>query len=200
MTKRVLVRALLIVGLLAAFGVGQVLAGGPVCPPPACPPPCAPSMLCPPPISVCGMGPACCPPPVCAPRPVCGPPPCAPPPCAPHRCKENPFAQLCRGAVDLVVGAVTLPFKLVDCIIDHGCGPRCGPAPCGPMAMCPPPCPPPVCGPPVCGAPGYGMRRPMRFGNRHHRARRFLRPFAKKASQAEALIADSSDSVFGQYW
>ena len=33
MTKRVLVRALLIVGLLAAFGVGQVLAGGPVCPP-----------------------------------------------------------------------------------------------------------------------------------------------------------------------
>lgn len=199
MTKRVLFRTLLIVGLLAAFGVGQALAGGPVCPRPVCPPPCGPSMLCPPPISVCGSGPACCPPPVCGPRPVCGPPPCAA-----RRCNENPFAQLCRGAVDLVVGAVTLPFKLVDCIIDHGCGPKCGPAPCGPMAMCPPPCPPPVCGPPVCGAPGcgygMGMGRPMGFGYGHHRARRFLRPFAKKASVAVSLIADSSDSVFGEYW
>ncbi len=133
MTKRVLVRALLIAGLLAGVAGGQALAGGPVCPPPACAPPmCAPSMLCPPPISVCGPGP------VCGPRPMCGPPPCMPP-----RCKENPLAKIVKGACDVVVGVISLPFKAVDCLLEMGCRPKCGPPPCGPMAMCPPPCPPP---------------------------------------------------------
>ncbi len=135
MTKRVLVRALLIVGLLVAVSGGQALAGGPVCPPPACPPPvCAPPMMCPPPMSVCGPAPVCGPPPVCGPRPMCGPPPCPPP-----KCKENPLAQIVRGACDVVVGVVALPFRAVDCLVDLARRPKCGPPPCGPMAMCPPP-------------------------------------------------------------
>jgi hypothetical protein len=201
MTKRVLVRALLIVGLLVAVSGGQALAGGPVCPPPACPPPvCAPPMMCPPPMAVCGPAPACGPPPVCGPRPVCGPPPCQPP-----QCKENPLAQILRGACDVVVGVVALPFRAVDCLVDLARRPKCGPPPCGPMAMCPPPmCPPPMCGPPVCGPPGvgYGMGvgRPMGFGYGGPRTKKKFAPFAKKDSVAVKLIAGSSGGVFGTYW
>ena len=123
MTKRVPVRALLIVGLLVAVCGGQALAGGPVCPPPACPPPvCAPPMMCPPPMSVCGPAPVCGPPPVCGPRPMCGPPPCQPP-----TCKPNPLAQIARGACDVVVGVVALPFRAVDCLVDLCRRPKCGP-------------------------------------------------------------------------
>jgi len=130
---------------------------------------------------------------------------CGPPPCPPPQCKENPLAQILRGACDVVVGVVALPFRAVDCLVDLARRPKCGPPPCGPMAMCPPPMsPPPMCGPPVCGPPGvgYGMGvgRPMGFGYGGPRTKKKFAPFAKKDSMAVKLIAGSAEGVFGTYW
>ncbi len=167
--------------LILAMTAAQVFAGGPVCPPRGCPPPvCAPPMMCAPPA---------CPPPVCAP-PVCGPAPCPP-----RACKENPVAAVVKGAVRLVTGAICLPFKMVDCLVEELCAPSdCGPrpGPCG-VAACPPPvCPPPMCGPAPC-PPG-----PMP-GFRPGPARKF-RPFAEETSAKIRLMAGPPEGSFGNFW
>jgi hypothetical protein len=208
--------AVVIICLLLALPAPYASAGGPVCRvtqcmPPMCAPPmmfcgptvCAPPMPCPPPLCAAPMPcppPVCaapmpCPPPVCkVPRP-CPPPVCGPPPCGPKPCKENPLARMFRGACDLVVGAVSLPFAAVDCIVES-CGPSGGP--CNVSA-----CPPPACMPPMCGpgyGPAYGMgpgRRPMGIG-RH--APRKMVPFAKGKSERAQLFAGPPLGIFGNYW
>jgi hypothetical protein len=193
MDMKVVCRFLMVSALLLVGAVNLAVAGGPcappMCPPPmACPPPCPPPALCPPP---------------CA--PPCPPPTCGPPPCAP-RCGVNPIAAILGCAARIVVGAVTLPFRLVECLAD---GPDCGPV-CRPRMACaidiaPPPiyCLPPMpvyCCPPPCGPPafGYGMPvgRPVGFGRG---APRRHAPFAKKSAPA-AIMAGPVDGVFGAYW
>jgi hypothetical protein len=174
--------------LMLTLTVAQVSAGGPVCPPRGCPPPmCAPPMMCAPPV---------CPPPACAP-PSCGPRPCPPP-----GCKENPLAAVVKGAVRLVAGAVALPFKMVDCLLEEMCAPRCcppGPGPCRVASACPPPCPPPACGPSPCfPGPVPGMM-PAPRGFRPGPARKFV-PFAEKTSAKIRLMAGPPDGLFGNYW
>jgi hypothetical protein len=173
------------------------MCGPAVCPPPMCPPPpCAPAPC----------APAPCAPVPCAPR-MCAPVPCPPPACAP-RCGPNPLAMILGGAVKLVAGAITLPFKIVDRLFGGPCSPRpvcrpryaCGPPPtyCAPPMMCPPP----MCGPPVGYYPpafGFGMRpgRPVGFGR--GAPRRFA-PIAREKASPVSLMAESVQSVFGAYW
>jgi hypothetical protein len=188
MSKRIVV-AFAAVVLFAAMGVYPVSAGGPVCPPMGC-------------------GPAVCPPPLCPP-PACPPPLCCPPPrCAPPMCKENPLAMIVKGACQLVVGVVALPFKAVDCLIDGLCRPKCGPmrVACGPPRMA---CAPPICVPPVVFGPGYGpppgfgygmgRGRPMGFGQ--GAPRRFAPMAGKEKALPLTMIAVPNDGgVFGAYW
>ncbi|MBI5249445.1 MAG: hypothetical protein HY912_08115 [Desulfomonile tiedjei] len=191
MVTRVIAR-LLMVGALLALTCVAASAGGPVCPPPTCGPVMAP----PPPM----CGPAPCPPlAACAPpRPACGPPPCPPP-----KCKENPLAKIVQGAGMLVTGVVSLPFKLVDCLIEGIRGPsNCRPAQ---MACAPAPCAPPpqaMCGPAYCGpgmGQGMGMPRPMGMGYGRPKAKRFI-PFAAEKSVPAKLLAGPPEGFFGAYW
>lgn len=211
MQRATLLRVLIVVLLLAMAGIVPATAGGPPCPPPVCgpvmyapPPMCAPPAC--PPMKVKPM--AACPPPACPP-PVCAPAPCGPPPCKP-KCGPGPLEGLCRGALNLVTGAIALPFKAVDCLID-----KCRrPSLCGaPPPPCPMPPPAPYCGPApamaYCGPAGcpppygYGMApppaRPFGFG-RGHGPR--LVPFSAKKSKKTKMIAGgpASDNLFGTYW
>lgn len=210
MVSRLVVR-LLMVGCIVALMCVSVSAGGP-CRPPACgpicvpppmcgPAPCgpipAPVMACPPPQPMCGP-PPCGPVVKCAaPQPVCGPPPCPPPAC---KDKENPLAKIAKGACMVVTGVVSLPFKLVDCLVEgikDGCpAPRtaCAPAGCMPPA--------PMCGPGFCPpgvGPGMGMPRPMGMGYGARKSKRFV-PFAKKNSVSDGLVAGMPEALLGSYW
>jgi hypothetical protein len=194
MVTRILVRLLVASALLALTCV-SVSAGGPVCRPPAC-------------------GPVCAPPPMCGPMPICGPAPCPPlaaclppkpvcgPPCPPPECKENPLAKIFKGTTMLVSGVISLPFKLVDCLIEGISGPSkcqpprmaCAPAPCAP--------PPPMCGPAPC-APGMGygmgMPRPMGMGYGRPKSKPFV-PFAAEKSVPDKLLAGPPEGFFGAFW
>lgn len=199
----VLLRALIPAALLIALTATLVSAGGPVCPPPMCgPQPCPPPMC----------GPQPCPPPMCG--PAMYPPPACPPPCPPRRCEDNPLAMILKGTVRLVAGAVALPFKMVDCVVNEICRPkRCYPArpACPPPAMCPPApmCAPPGCMPPACGPmpayygppPGMGYGAPMPAPVGFGRGASYRsKPMAKKKSLPSQLLAAPSESVFGAYW
>jgi hypothetical protein len=197
MKNRIYIGAALIACMLLIASAAQVSAGGPVCRTPQCMPP----MACPPPVCAAPMP---CPPPMCAPPcppPRCGPPACGPRPCG--QCKENPLAMILEGACKIVVGAVSLPFKLVDCLLEDGCRPPC-PPPGGPCMIAAAPCPPPVCAPPMCGpgygpGMGYGMGpgRPVGFGRG---APKKFSPFAQKTSAACYLLAGPPEGIFGSYW
>jgi len=146
MQRATLARALIVVTLLAMVWVIPATAGGPPCPPPVCGPTMyAPAPMCAPPacppMKVKPM--AACPPPASPPAP-CGPPPYKP------KCGPGPLEALCRGALNLVTGAIALPFKAADCLID-----KCRrPSVCGaPPPPCPMPPPAPYCGP--TPAPAY---------------------------------------------
>ncbi len=198
MKNRIYIGAALIACMLLIVSAAQVSAGGPVCRTPQCMPP----MACPPPVCAAPMP---CPPPMCAPPP-CPPPQCGPPACGPRpcgQCKQNPLAMILEGACKIVVGAVSLPFKLVDCLLEDGCRPPC-PPPGGPCMIAAAPCPPPVCAPPMCGpgygpGMGYGMGpgRPVGFGRG---APKKFSPFAQKTSVASYLLAGPPEGVFGSYW
>jgi len=164
---------------------GLALAGGPVCPPAGCGPvaACPPPPMCPQPM----LQPMLCPP------PACGPPPCPPP------CEPGPLAQILRGTVRLVVGVVTLPFRIVDAICDDSfCPPRRAVVACAP--------PPPMCPPgmpmPGFAAPGYGFGmapgRPVGFGQ--GAPRRYVPFQAKKAYKPAKMLAGQVDGIFGGYW
>jgi len=205
MNNKVLTPFLIVVGLLV-MTAGQALAGGPICPPPMCPPPmCGPPAYCPPPM--CGP-PVCMPMKVRPPRmcpPPCPPPMCGPPPCAPRCDREGPLARLLKGAVRLVAGVVSLPFRVVDRLIGGPCSPQrlgrrhrvmaCAPPVCAPMGVYGPWRPMPRYRAP---AYGFGMAPGRPVGAGHGAPRRFV-PFAKKSVPA-GLVASSVDGIFGAYW
>lgn len=193
MVKRVSFRLVVISAILALTCV-CALAGGPVCPPPACGPVCAPPQPMCGPVTMCG--PVACTPP----QPACGPP-------CPPKNKENPFLKIAQGATMLVSGVISLPFKLVDCLIEGiarpgKCQPpmlACGPPPCAPAPCAPPP---PMCGPGYCPPGmglGMGMPSPMGMGYGRPKAKRFV-PFAAEKSVPEKLLAGSPEGFFGAYW
>jgi hypothetical protein len=188
-------RLFAIMAVLLAVSI-PCLAGGPVCPPPMCgPQPCMP--------------PACMPQP-CAPPMACAPPPCMPMPCGPQMCcppKCGPgcddcLSALCKGAVKLVAGVISLPFKLVDCLFS---GPNCPPRPmCRPMTACAPQmcCPPPPCGMPPAMGCGMPMGNPYGFGYGGPRPAKRMAPFAKNKTKAlpDMLMAAPTETIFGACW
>ncbi len=225
------IKCLLSIFIVLLFS-SLAFSGGPVCAPSkcvpvmsTCPPPlpvmpsCAPPMpvmpTCAPPVPVCGpprCAPPMCPPPMCAP-PACPPPACGPAYCPPPSCakEDNCFTLLGKGACKLVVGVLSLPFKVVDCIFGQtDCGPRnlgrC--APYARTACMPPSCGPTYCAPPMpaCG-PAYGcgigfgpsVGGPVGFGFAGPKRGKFV-PFAEKKSLPASLIAGTPTSVFGEYW
>jgi hypothetical protein len=182
MNHRVIVRALVAAAALIAFAFTPAVAGGPMCPPPMCPPPmCAPA-------------------PMCGPAP-CAPPMCCPPPCAPEQCEPGPLAQILRGAARLVVGVVSLPFRMADCLFGDDCFvPR---RECRQVVAC---APPPMCAPcgPMMGyaappAYGFGMAPGRPVGMGQGAPRRFV-PFSSNKSRPACLMAGAVDGVFGEYW
>ena len=195
-----------VLGLLA-MGLASVSAGGPMCGPPPCVIGLVEKYSTPPP--VCG-------PPPCVialekystPPPMCGPPPCSPPCCGPPPCGQpNPLARVFTGAFRVVTGVVTLPFKLVDRMIDAmDCSPQCGRPPCGPPPcappMCgPPPSPPPLCGPTKCYTPAYGMRPPP-VRSKGYGTPRGMSPMSKKSGSSlpSTLMATPAEGFLGSYW
>jgi len=189
MSKKTLLGAVVIAGMLIVVGVLQAAAGGPVCPPMKCPPP------------------------MCGPPPPCPPPMCGPPPCPPPQCREGALSKIFGGAWNLVTGVIALPFDALDCLLENCarrcgppplCGPRvCGPPPvCGPIAKClPPPCMPPPCGPAFCppGMLGYGIGPGRSVGAGYSAPRRF-RPFTSKKAHPVKLLAEQNQGFFGAYW
>lgn len=132
-----------ILGVLVVLVGSLAFAGGPVCPAPAPPQMCAPMPY---------TGPVT----KCRPPVMCEPLPCCPPPCPPPSCNGSSFGRGCKKACNALLGAIALPFVMLDNLIYGSDRSPCGPPPCCPPPCPPDPCAPAVCGPPVCGPPVCG--------------------------------------------